>query len=104
MSAATRVLIGDRSLSVRAVLRRLLSEATAIEIQEREDGERFPQTHQMLGLIAAQRGQFEAAAKSYRRYLELAPQAGSAEAIRKQLNEWEVLGVIEAAEVAGTQE
>ncbi len=80
------------------------AEATAHEILDREDGERFPQTHQMLGMIAAQRGQFEEAAKEYRQYLKLAPEADSSESIRKQLNEWEVLGVIKAAEVAGAQE
>ena len=81
------------------------AEATALEIQNLEESDRFPQTHQMLGMIASQRGQFEEAAKEYRQYLALAPDASSAEGIRKQLREWEVLGVIEpAAEESGGQE
>ncbi len=76
------------------------AEAAALEIQQQQDADQYPQTHQMLGMIAGQRGQFENAAKEYRRYLELAPEAGSAEGIRKQLHEWEELGVIKSAEVA----
>ncbi len=65
------------------------------EIQNDAEGaKQFPQTHHVMGLIYAKRGQFGEAAAAYKRYLELAPNTQAAEAIKKQLNEWEQLGVI----------
>ena len=59
--------------------------------------EKFPQSHQIMGLIHSQRGDFEKAAVEYRAYLEKAPGANGSDEVKKQLNEWEVLGVIEPA-------
>ena len=67
---------------------------TAMSIQSGPDAAQFPQTHQMMGIIYSQQGAFSEAAKEYRHYLKAAPDAASAEQIKKQLNEWEVLGVI----------
>lgn len=65
------------------------------EIQKDAEGDKqFPQTHHILGLILAKRGQFGQAAESFNRYLELDPNAKAAEAIKKQLNEWQQLGVL----------
>jgi Flp pilus assembly protein TadD len=65
------------------------------EIQNDTEGARqFPQSHHVLGMIYAKRGQFGEAAAAYNRYLELVPTSQSAEAIKKQLNEWEQLGVL----------
>ena len=65
------------------------------EIQKDAEGtKQFPQTHHILGLIYAKRGQFSEAAEAYNRYLELDPTARAAETIKKQLNEWEQLGVL----------
>jgi tetratricopeptide (TPR) repeat protein len=67
---------------------------TALAIQQGPDAAQFPQTHQMMGLIYSKQGAFNEAAKEYRTYLQAAPDAASAEQIKKQLNEWEALGVI----------
>ena len=67
---------------------------TAMAIQASPDAARFPQTHQMMGMIYSRQGAFNEAAKEYRSYLQAAPESASAEQIKKQLNEWEVLGVI----------
>ncbi len=72
-------------------------------ISKSEGAADYPQTHQMIGMIESKRGSFDQAAQSFRTYLELAPDSSSADQIRKQLNEWEVLGVIEPAKVAAAQ-
>lgn len=65
------------------------------EIQsDAEAAKQFPQTHLFLGLIYARRGQLAKAAADYKLYLEFVPNAQDAEAIKKQLNEWQQLGVI----------
>jgi regulator of sirC expression with transglutaminase-like and TPR domain len=66
----------------------------AMAIQASPDAAQFPQTHQMMGMIYSQQGAFNEAAKEYRSYLQKSPDAASAEQIKKQLNEWEALGVI----------
>ena len=72
-------------------------------ISKSEGAADYPQTHQMIGMIESKRGSFDQAAQSFRTYLELAPDSSSADQIRKQLNEWEVLGVIQPAKVAAAQ-
>jgi tetratricopeptide (TPR) repeat protein len=65
------------------------------EIQnDAEAAKQFPQTHLFMGLIYARRGQLAKAAAGYNLYLELVPNAPDAEAVKKQLNEWQQLGVI----------
>jgi cytochrome c-type biogenesis protein CcmH/NrfG len=65
------------------------------DIQKDAEGAKlFPQTHHLMGLIYAKRGQFGEAAAAYNRYLELSPDAQAAAAIKKQLNEWQQLGVL----------
>jgi Flp pilus assembly protein TadD len=65
------------------------------ELQKDAEGaKQFPQTHHILGLIYAKRGQFSEAAEAYNRYLELDPNARAAETIKKQLSEWAQLGVL----------
>ncbi len=59
-----------------------------------EAAKQFPQSHLFLGLIYARRGQLAKAAADYRAYLLFVPDAPDAEAVKKQLNEWEQLGVI----------
>lgn len=64
-------------------------------LQSDEDGERqYPQSHHILGLIYADRGQFPEAAVEYRRFLELSPKARIGKRVRRLLYEWEQLGVI----------
>lgn len=69
--------------------------STAMAIQSGPDAERYPKTHQIIGLIYAKQGAFSEAAKEYRTYLKVDPNNVAVEQIKKQLNEWEVLGVIE---------
>lgn len=65
------------------------------EIQnDAEDAKQYPQSHHILGLIYAKRGQFGEAAESFNRYLALDPNAQAAAAIKKQLNEWQQLGIL----------
>jgi len=65
------------------------------EIQKDAEGSKdFPQTHHLMGLIHAKRGEFGEAAAAYNRYLELDPNSQAAGAIKKQLGEWEQLGAL----------
>ncbi len=70
------------------------AEKMAREIAAGSDANQFPHAHQMMGIIYTEKGSFPQAAASFRQYLELAPAAPSSDQIRKQLNEWEALGVI----------
>lgn len=70
------------------------AEKMAREIAAGTDAKDFPHAHQMMGVIYTEKGSFPQAAASFRQYLELAPAAPSSERIRKQLHEWEALGVI----------
>lgn len=59
-----------------------------------EAAKQFPQSHLFLGLIYARRGELAKAAADYRLYLQFAPDAPDAEAVKKQLSEWEQLGAL----------
>lgn len=72
------------------------AETVALGIQNGADAKMFPQTHQMMGIISSQRGNFGEAATHYRQFLEVAPDSPSAARIQRQLHEWEVLGVIDS--------
>ena len=65
----------------------------AIQNDEQE-AKLYPQTHHIRGLIHARRGEFDEAASEYRRYLEIAPESVAGDRIRRELNEWQELGVI----------
>ena len=77
---------------------------TAKAIIGSPDAAMFPQAHQMLGMIYANKGQFVQASGEFRNYLTISPNSPSAAQIKKQLNEWEVLGVIEPAESKTAQQ
>jgi cytochrome c-type biogenesis protein CcmH/NrfG len=69
--------------------------ASLIKLQSDEAGQkRYPQTHHVLGLIYADRGQFTEAASEYRRFLELSPNAQISNRVRRLLYEWEQLGIL----------
>ncbi|MCB9383916.1 MAG: tetratricopeptide repeat protein [Bryobacterales bacterium] len=68
---------------------------TTMHIQTGPDAAQFPKTHQIMGLIYSQQGAFSEAAKEYRAYLKAEPDTSNAEKVKKQLNEWEALGVIQ---------
>jgi len=59
-----------------------------------EAAKQFPQSHLFMGLIYARRGELAKAAADYKLYLQFVSEAPDAEAVKKQLNEWEPLGAI----------
>lgn len=71
------------------------AEEAVLAIRASDSKDNFPQIHQVMGLIHSQRGEFEEAASEYRAYLAKQPNGNNFVQIKKQLNEWEVLGVIE---------
>ncbi len=73
------------------------AEETVLAIRASDQKDNFPQSHQIMGLIHSQRGEFARAASEYRAYLQKQPDGSGAARLKKQLNEWEVLGVIETA-------
>ena len=66
----------------------------SLELIERGATAVYPQAHQFLGSAYANNGEFQSSATHFRRFLELSPDATAADAVRKQLNEWSMLGVI----------
>jgi len=75
-----------------------LAEKAARNAMDRADGGRFPRAHHLLGAILARQGNFPSAAEQFRTFLKLAPNATEADQLRRQLSEWEGLGVIQKAE------
>lgn len=61
-----------------------------------EDGaaREFPLVYHLKGLIHTKQGDFEKAASAYREFLETGQESPTVEEVKKQLNEWEALGVI----------
>ena len=68
--------------------------ATANQMIDRGDTDRFPQAYQLLGAALANTGDYDAAAKNFRLFLDKSPNATAADRIRQQLKEWELLGVV----------
>ncbi len=73
------------------------AEETVMAIRASDRRDDFPQSHRIMGLIHSQRGDFIKAATEYRAYLTKQPDGNGAAQLKKQLNEWEVLGVIDPA-------
>lgn len=63
-------------------------------VQAGPEAGKFPRTHFMLGNILAQKGDIPNAAAEFRRYLQVEPSSNAAEAVRKQLSEWESAGLV----------
>jgi len=76
----------------------LAEKAVRSAIKTDEGVNRVPMMHQLLGAILARQGKFPLAAEEFRSFLKLTPNSPSAQQIRKQLSEWEGLGVIQRAE------
>jgi tetratricopeptide (TPR) repeat protein len=70
------------------------AQKAAQAVQDGKDAKEFPQTHQILGMIQSQKGNFGGAATEYRAYLASQPNGPTAEDLKRRLNEWEALGVI----------
>lgn len=63
-------------------------------VKDPEAAKQFPQTQRIMGLIYAKRGEYAEAAAAYKRYVQWDPDGQAVAAVKKQLNEWEALGVI----------
>ena len=73
----------------------------AIEaVHSSQDASRFPQTYQIMGLIHSKKGDFAKAATSYRSFVEAQPGSPAATKVKRQLMEWQALGVISKADAA----
>jgi len=79
-----------------------LAEKSARNAMDGDEGKKFPRAFHLLGAIQARQGNFPLAAENFRSYLKAAPMTPEAEQIRRQLTEWEGLGVIQKAEAAPT--
>jgi Flp pilus assembly protein TadD len=77
-----------------------LAEKSVRSAMKTDETGRLPQTHHLLGAILARQGNFPSAAEEFRSYLKVAPNTSTAEQLRKQLAEWEGLGVIERTPAA----
>lgn len=67
---------------------------TAKTMLDNGAADRYPQAYQFLGAAYANLGDFKAAGKHFRRFLEVSPNATAAERIREELANWEEQGLI----------
>jgi Flp pilus assembly protein TadD len=83
-----------------------LAEDLALGVQSSEGMGKFAGTHRLLGMIHARQGNFPLAATAYRDFLAVQPMGPTAKDLRRQLTEWEALGVIQKTKTAAltTQE
>ena len=65
--------------------------AAAETVLRREDSERFPGVHRMLGTLYAREGAFEEAAGQYREFIAKVPDAPDLAKLQQQLADWEKL-------------
>ena len=77
-----------------------LAEDLALDIQSGEGGAKFPGTHRLLGMIHARQGNFPLAATAYRGFIAAQPMGPVTEDLRRQLSDWEALGVIPKTKTA----
>ncbi len=72
--------------------------ASARQLIERGGVDAYPQAYQLLAAGLANLGQYPEAARYYQSFLRASPDATAADDIRKQLTEWEQLGIVAAGE------
>ena len=65
--------------------------AAAETVLRREDSDRFPGVHRMLGTLYAREGAFEAAAGQYREFIAKVPDSPDLAKLQQQLADWEKL-------------
>ena len=70
------------------------AEASIKVVHASPDAARYPRTRFLLGNVYAQRGQVQEAAAEFRQFLAAETAGPAAEAVRKQLAEWEAAGLI----------
>jgi tetratricopeptide (TPR) repeat protein len=76
------------------------AEKSAKTVREARDGQKFPGAQHLLGMILAKKGKFEPAATEFRGFLTSQPDSAAAPSVRRQLTEWEALGVIKTTGIA----
>ena len=76
------------------------AEKSALAVQSGADAEAYPQTHHLLGVVYAKKGDFPKAAVEFRSYLAAGPKAVIAAGLKRKLMEWEELGVIPKPAIA----
>ena len=65
------------------------AEKSALEAERLDTRHQFPKVSHLLGLISAERKDWEAAARRFKDYLRFAPKASDADAVRNQLSQVE---------------
>jgi tetratricopeptide (TPR) repeat protein len=70
------------------------AEAAIKAVHASPDAARYPRTRFMLGNVYAQRGQIPQAAAEFKQFLAGESNTPAAEAVRKQLAEWEAAGLL----------
>lgn len=68
------------------------------------EADRFPMTYYMMGVIEANRGNYNEAAADLERLLEIQPEFPAADDVEKQLEEWETAGLIKRSDSQSEQE
>ena len=70
------------------------AEKSALAIKSGKEAQSYPLAHHMLGMIHSRQGDFPRAATDFRTFLQAQPDSPIAPDVRRQLTEWEALGVI----------
>ena len=70
------------------------AERSAQAVLAAPDSTNYPQIHQVLGMLHAKKGDYPSAATEYRSFLAVRPEGPVAEDLRRQLLDWQALGVI----------
>ncbi len=71
------------------------AEKSALAIKSGKGAQSFPLAHHLLGMIHSRQGDFPRAGTDFRTFLKAQPDSPIAPDVRRQLTEWEALGVIE---------
>lgn len=73
------------------------AEEAIADLRLRDDADKIPRSHHLLGMIFVKRGQFGQAATAFRAYMAVEPDSPLAGKLKRQVYEWQQLGVIQPA-------
>jgi Tfp pilus assembly protein PilF len=71
------------------------AEGWALKVRRSDEIDDYPITHYVLGVVWARKGEVESAAREFRRFIELKPDASVAKQVNRQLRHWERQGLVE---------
>jgi tetratricopeptide (TPR) repeat protein len=74
------------------------AEAAIRKVQASEQASLFPASYYLLGGILADRGEYEAAAKEFRRFLQTHPHVNLVKEVEGKIDQWERNGLIQPVE------